>query len=354
LGGSFGFGFIAAQPISQQQLQIVRLLGEYKGKQALFAGQSPQVLATLRQVAVIQSIESSNRIEGVTADPERLKQLVAEKTTPRDRSEQEIAGYREVLKRIHEQHEAIPLKTGVVLQLHRDLYQFLPPGMGGRWKASDNAITETDAEGRTRVRFRPVPAHQTPAAMEALHEGFASLRDKGEIEPLLLIATYVLDFLCIHPFPDGNGRMARLLALLLLYQFGYEVGRYISLEQIIERTKEGYYDALYKSSQGWHEGQHTLGPWWEYFTAVMLLTAYRDYEQRVGAIVSKRGAKSDIVKDVIARLPARFQFADVVRGCPGVARGTVQRVMGTLRGEGRIRCIRPGRDALWEKTPTSP
>lgn len=149
-------------------------------------------------------------------------------------------------------------------------------------------------------------------------------------------------------------RMARLLALLLLYQFGYEVGRYISLEQIIERTKEGYYEALYKSSQGWHEGQHTLVPWWEYFTAVMLLTAYRDYEQRVGAIVRKRGAKRDIVKDVIARLPARFQFADVVRGCPGVARGTVQRVMGALREEGRIRCIRPGRDALWEKTPTSP
>jgi Fic family protein len=350
LEGSFGQGFIVRQPVSQQLLQTIRLLGEYKGKQALFAGQSPQVLETLRQVAVIQSIESSNRIEGVTAAPDRLKELVAEKTTPRDRSEQEIAGYREVLKTIHHHHEDIPLKTGVVLQLHRDLYHFLPPGLGGRWKASDNAITETDAEGRIRVRFNPVSAHRTPTAVDALHEGFARLRDTGEVEPILLIATYVLDFLCIHPFPDGNGRMARLLALLLLYQFGYEVGRYISLEQIIERTKEGYYDALYKSSQGWHEGQHTLVPWWEYFTGVMLLTAYRDFEQRVGAIVRKRGAKGDIVRDVVERLPSRFQLADVERGCPGVARSTVQRIMGALRDEGRIRCIRPGRDALWEKT----
>lgn len=351
--GSFNPGLMAGQPVSQQLLQTVRVLGEYKGKQALFAGQSPQVLETLRQVAVIQSIESSNRIEGVTAAPDRLKELVAEKTTPRDRSEQEIAGYREVLKTIHQAHEDIPLKTGVVLQLHRDLYQFLPSGMGGRWKASDNSITETDPEGRTRVHFVPVAAHRTPAAMDALHEGFSRLQDAGEVEPLLLIASYVLDFLCIHPFPDGNGRMARLLALLLLYQSGYEVGRYISLEQIIERTKEGYYDALYKSSQGWHEGKHSLVPWWEYFTGVMLLTAYREFEQRVGAIVRRRGAKGDIVRDVIERLPARFQIADVERGCPGVARSTIQRIMVALRDEGHIRCIKPGRDALWEKTPLS-
>ncbi|MDY7226416.1 Fic family protein [Hyalangium rubrum] len=348
--GSFGAGFIARQPISQRLLQTVRLIGEYKGKQALFAGQSPQVLETLRQVSVIQSIESSNRIEGVTAAPNRLKELVADKTTPRDRSEQEIAGYREVLKTIHQSAQDIPLKTRVVLQLHRDLYKFLPAGMGGRWKASDNSITETDAVGHTRVRFKPVAAHRTPAAMDALHEGFAHLRDEGEVEPILLIAAYVLDFLCIHPFPDGNGRMARLLALLLLYQSGYEVGRYISLEQIIERTREGYYEALYKSSQGWHEGTHTLIPWWEYFTGVMLLTAYRDFEQRVGAIVRKRGAKGDIVKDVIARLPMRFQLADVERGCPGVARSTIQRIMVALRDEGSIRCIKAGRDALWEKT----
>lgn len=349
--GSFGREFIAGQPISQNLLQTIRLLGEYRGKQALFVGQSPQALETLRQVAVIQSIESSNRIEGVTAAPDRLRELVAEKTTPQDRSEQEIAGYREVLKLIHERHQGIEVKPSVVLQLHRDLYQFLPYGMGGRWKSSDNLITETDAEGRTRERFKPVEAHQTPGAMAALHEGFRRQLDTGAAEPLLLISAYVLDFLCVHPFLDGNGRMARLLALLLLYQAGYEVGRYISLEQIVERTKEGYYEALYKSSQGWHEGRHSLVPWWEYFTGVMLLTAYRDFERRVGAITQVRGAKSDIVRDVILHLPVRFQFADVERACPGVSRPTIQRAMAALREEGAIRCIKPGRDALWEKTP---
>jgi Fic family protein len=214
---SFEPGFIERQPITQNLLRTIRLIGEYKGKQQLFKEQSPQVLETLRQAAIIQSTESSNRIEGITAPLERIKELVAEKTTPRDRSEQEIAGYRDVLTTIHTSYAHIPFTPGVVLQLHRDLYQFTV-GEGGRWKSVDNQISETHPDGTKVVRFQPVPAYATPSAMQQLHERFNTLWQSDEIEPLLLIPTYVLDFLCIHPFSDGNGRMARLLTLLLLYK----------------------------------------------------------------------------------------------------------------------------------------
>jgi Fic family protein len=219
---SFEPGFLERQAISPSLLTTIREIGEYKGKQELYKQQAPQILGTLRDAAVIQSTESS-RIEGVTAPPERIRQLVARAAEPRNRPEQEIAGYRDVLQTIHASHAHIPFKVGVVLQFHRDLYQFLP-GRGERWKSAPNEITETFPDGTTRVRFRTVPPHQTPDAMERLHERFAALWDQGSIDPLLLVPAYVLDFLCIHPFPDGNGRMARLLSLLLLYQAGYEVG----------------------------------------------------------------------------------------------------------------------------------
>ena len=217
------------------------------------------------------------------------------RTQPTNRSEQEIAGYREALNTIHSDHAAMSLTRNVVLQMHRDLFQFVPGG-GGRWKAADNDITEARADGTVVVRFKPLAPHLTPDAMTRLHDAHRTACDAGAVEPLLLIPAYVLDFLCIHPFADGNGRMARLLSLLLLYQAGYEVGRYISLESVIEGTKDGYYDALYASSQGWHEGQHTLIPWWEYFVGVMLVRAYGDFEARVGVTSAVRGAKRDMVR----------------------------------------------------------
>lgn len=344
---SFEPDSISRQPITQNLLRTIRLIGEYKGKQELFLEQSPQILETLQLAAIIQSTESSNRIEGVEAPLQRIKALVAQKTTPMNRSEQEIAGYRDVLNTIHANYERMPFSTGVVLQLHRDLYQFLP-SEGGRWKRDDNDITETHPDGTTRVRFEPVQAFLTESAMAQLHERFNALWRTEEVEPLLLIPTYILDFLCIHPFHDGNGRMARLLTLLLLYQAGYEVGRYISLEQIVERTKESYYDTLYQSSVGWHTGQHTLLPWWEYLLGVVL-SAYREFEQRVGRVTASRGSKREIVFDVVARLPNQFQYADVERACPGVSRPTINRALAALRTNGQIRCIKPGRDAVWEK-----
>ena len=345
---SFAPGLIERQPIPQRLLQTIRLLGEFKGKQTLFNEQSPQLLEALRQTAIIQSTESSNRIEGIVAPLGRIKQLVAHKTTPRNRSEQEIAGYRDALNTIHANHAAMPFTTGVVLQLHRDLYQFTPTP-GGRWKSVDNQITETDARGHRVVRFTPVPAYQTPAAMERLHERFAAEWERGEIEPLLLIPAYVLDFLCIHPFLDGNGRMARLLTLLLLYKAGYEVGRYISIEQVVERTRESYYETLYLSSQGWHQAEHSLLPWTEYLLGVAVLSAYREFERRVGMLTTTRGAKRQLVLDAVERLPQRFTYADVERISPGVSRPMIARVLGQLRDQGKIRLTKRGADASWEK-----
>jgi len=228
--------YLLKQPITHNLLQTIRRIGEYKGKQDLYKEQSPQVLETLRQTAVIQSTESSNRLEGITAPPGRIKELVVRKTTPRNRSEQEIAGYRDVLNTIHGNYAEIPFTTGIVLQFHRDLFQYFP-GQGGKWKITNNEITEVLPDGTRNVRFHPLSSHLTQEAMETLHQNFSELWQSGRIEPLLLISTYILDFLCIHPFLDGNGRMARLLTLLLLYKAGYEAGRYISLEQIVEQTK---------------------------------------------------------------------------------------------------------------------
>lgn len=345
---SFENSVLARQALNQGLLQSARLVGEYRGKEALFKQQSPQVLQALRESAVVQSTESSNRIEGVVAPPQRIRDLVAKRTQPANRSEQEIAGYRDVLNTVHTNFADMPLTSNLVLQLHRDLFQFVPAG-GGRWKATDNDITESRADGTTVVRFKPLAAHLTPDAMTRLHDAYREKLDAGTVEPLLLVSAYVLDFLCIHPFADGNGRMARLLSLLLLYQAGYEVGRYISLEGVIEQTKEGYYDSLYASSQGWHEAQHSLVPWWEYFVGVMLVKAYRQFEERVGVTTARRGAKRDMIRDAVSRLPNRFRYADLERALPAVSRPTIARALRELRAEGAIRCLNPGRDATWEK-----
>ncbi len=344
---SFEPNFIERQAITQGLLQNIRLLGEYKGKQELFKEQAPQLLKTLLQTSIIQSTESSNRIEGVTALPDRMKGLLEEKTAPRDRSEQEITGYRDVLNTIHASHADIPFTPNVVLQLHRDLYKFTSEE-GGSWKSVDNDITETLDDGTRVVRFKPVPAYATPEAMERLHARFNVLWSSGEVELLLLVSSYVLDFLCIHPFRDGNGRMARLLTLLLLYKAGYEVGRFISLERIVEYTRESYYNTLYTSSQGWHEKKHDLRPWWEYILGV-ILAAYKEFEERVGMLTTARGAKREMVLNAVDLLPRKFQVADVERLSPGVSRPTINRALADLRDEGRINCVKPGRGAIWEK-----
>jgi Fic family protein len=338
--------FLHRQSITQNILQTIRRIAEYKGKQDLYKEQSPQILETLRQAAIIQSTESSNRLEGITAPLERIRDLVAQQTTPRNRSEQEIAGYRDVLNTIHANHADIPFTTGVVLQFHRDLYQF-NPGQGGKWKPTDNEITEIQSNGTKVVRFYPVPAHMTQDAMETLHKQFAELWKSGKIEPLLLIPTYILDFLCIHPFLDGNGRMARLLTLLLLYKAGYEVGRYISLEQMVEQTKESYYDTLYTSSQGWHEAEHAILPWWEYFLGVMLFGSYQEFERRVGLFTASRGSKTAMIVDAIEHFMSDFTIRDLQERCPQVGIDLIRRILREQRNAGKLECLGRGPNARW-------
>jgi Fic family protein len=344
---SFEAGFITAQPITHRILKMMRAIGEFKGKQELFEQRSPELLETMRRVATIQSIESSNRIEGIVTTASRIHKLVEHKTTPQNRSEQEIAGYRDVLETIHTNHSAMRLTPNLVLQLHRDLTQFIP-NQGGIWKQSDNAITETYTDGTTVIRFQPVAAYLTPSAMQQLHDSFVAMMVEKQFEDLLLIATYVLDFLCIHPFADGNGRMARLLTLLLLYQSGYKVGRYISLETAIEQTRQGYYDTLYQSSQGWHDRTHTLGPWWEYFLEV-ILSAYEELESRVSLVAANKVTKRELVIEAIANLPEQFQIADLELACPRVSRPTIRRVLVELQAKQQLICLKAGRDAVWQK-----
>jgi len=344
---SFQNNYLESIPITHNLLQTIRLIGEYKGKQDLYKEQSPQLLETLKQTAIIQSIESSNRIEGITAPLERIKAIAAEKTFPANRSEQEIAGYRNVLNTIHSSYENITVSSGVVLQFHRDIYA-LSAIPGGKWKTTENEIAEVYPDGSKVVRFEPLSAFETPTAMDELHKFFKSEMDKSQLEPLLIIATYVFDFLCIHPFKDGNGRMSRLLSLLLLYQSGYEVGRFISLEKLIEDNKESYYEALNKSSQKWHEGKHNLIPWWEYFLGI-LLKAYKEFEKRVGIITTARGGKTAMVLEAIKNSSGEFTVKDLKERCPTVGIDLIRKILRIEKNEGRIDCLDRGPDAKWKK-----
>jgi Fic family protein len=334
-------------PITQALLQSVRRLGEFKGRESLYRSQMPQALETLRQAAIIQSAESSNRIEGVTAPPQRLRALMAEKTKPQDRSEQEIAGYRDVLNTIHGNHEGMRFTASLVLQLHRDLFKYTSTP-GGRWKSTQNAIIEILPSGSKRTRFEPVAPHLVSEAMDLLHVQFTKFLEEAKIDPLILIPVYVLDFLCIHPFLDGNGRMARLLTLLLLYQAGYGVGRYISLERVVEESKESYYDTLYRSSQGWHEGRHTLVPWTEYFLGTML-AAYKEFENRVGILTDGRGAKTELVLEAIRRFYGDFSVSELQAQCPNVGIDLIRRLLRQERKVGNLECLGRGPAARWRQ-----
>jgi Fic family protein len=345
---SFSQSFLDNLVIPPRIITMIRKLGEQKGKQELYKRQAPEMLENLRQVALIQSTESSNRIEGIVADDKRLRAIVEEKVKPANRSESEIAGYRDVLNTIHQSYEHIPFTERIVLQLHRDLMKYAG-GDGGIWKATQNEITEVLPGGKKRVRFTPIEPHLTEEAMRTLHGQFADMERASELDPLLLIPFYVLDFLCIHPFRDGNGRMARLLSLLLLYHYGYEVGRYVGLERIIEQTKESYYDTLYLSSQGWHEGRHDVLPWTEYFLST-ILAAYGEFEGRFGKVSKGRGSKTDMIRNAVNGFIADFTITEVERACPKVSRDMIRYVLGQLREDEVIMPVGKGRGAKWRKT----
>ena len=338
--------FLDRLSFSAGNMATLRALGEFRGKQSLFFHQAPETLKTLRQAAVIESTESSSRIEGVTVAPGRLEPLVLKSTDPRDRSEQELTGYRDALGLIHESAREMAFSPNVVLQLHGLLYRYMPQ-RGGKWKNTQNQITERRPDGSTRVRFTPTPPHLTPVQMEELASLYARAVDAQRQDALVLVPLAVLDFLCIHPFNDGNGRVARLLSLMLLYQSDYEVGRYISLERIIEDSKEGYYATLEASSVGWHEGEHDVMPWLEYFWGT-LIRAYREFEERVHRVSTVPGAKTEQVRLAVSRRRRPFAISEVEAECADVSRDMVRYVLRQMREEGLIEVIGRGRGAKWQ------
>lgn len=344
---SFESKFLEQQPLSHHLLKIIGSIKEYKGKQDLYKRQSPQILNNLKEVASIQSTESSNRIEGIIVPHKRIVELVQEKTTPRSRSEEEIFGYKYALGLIHQNHRQMTFSENLILQLHQEIYRYTSK-KAGSWKATDNLIEQEHGDGSKSIRFIPLAAFLTPNAMNQLHKMFNESWETHEIEQLLLIATYIFDFLCIHPFSDGNGRLSRLITLLLLYRGEYEVGRYISLEKIIEDTKEGYYESLSRSSNGWSEGKHNLIPWWEYF-CFTILEAYRQFEHRLGVIESSKGVKSAAVLSCIQQFYGEFSIQEIQETCPTVGIDMIRKILRHEREEGRLECLGRGPLAKWKR-----
>lgn len=315
---------------------------EYKGEQRLIAERYADVLESLVEVAKIQSTESSNKIEGIYTSDERLKKIVLDKTMPKTRSEREIAGYRDVLNTIHDNFPHIPIRDTFILQLHRDLYKFENVSDGGQFKASDNIIEEEDASGNKFVRFRPLPAWETPEAVISLCTGYNEAINKSGADPLLLIPMFIIDFLCIHPFNDGNGRMSRLLTLLLLYQNDYIVGKYISLEKLIERTKDSYYDALWASSQRWMEDENNYESFVKYILGI-ITAAYREFFDRAHIVEEKKVPKPDRIEELIKNHLGTITKTEILERAPGISQTTVQRTLTELVKAGKITKIGGGR-----------
>jgi Fic family protein len=325
-------------------------LGEFKGKQELYARRSPQRLRALREHAIIESAVSSNRIEGVGIDPDRVRKvLVAQRPLFKDRDEEEVRGYRDALALIHTDPERLTVAEENIQRLHR-----LSRGEiwdAGKWKEEDGDIIERYPDGRERLRFRTVPARETPERMERLVAEWRTCLRDASLHPLLALAFFNLDFLCIHPFRDGNGRVSRLLLLLQCFQLGFEVGRYISLERLIEVNKDRYYETLEQSSRLWHEGKHDPWPYANYLFFI-LKSAYKELSERIESTPEPRGAKTDAVVAAVTGMPTEFSVAELERACPGVSHDMIRKVLRNLRGRS-VDCIGKGPGALWRKRGTT-
>ena len=315
---------------------------EFKIHQIQTAEVKADALTKLVEIAKIQSTEASNRIEGIITTSDRLDKIVRDKTMPATRSEKEIAGYRDVLATIHENYEYIPFKSSIILQLHRDLYKYSGISIGGNYKSSDNVIAEEDSKGNKHIRFIPVPAWETPDAINKLCNSFDIALTDVEIDPLLLIPMVVLDFLCIHPFNDGNGRMSRLLTLLLLYRAGYTVGQYISIEKLIADTKDTYYEVLQQSSYNWHEGENNYASFVRYMLGI-ISAAYREFIDRTEIVAVSGISKPDRVREIIKDNLGQITKAEIMQKCPDISQVTVQRALNDLLKSGEIIKIGGGR-----------
>lgn len=338
----FDYKATPAKLLTPSIVNQLSLLHEFRGKQELYISAKSDTLSALLDIAKIQSTKASNRIEGIYTSDERLHALVMEKAEPRSRSEEEIVGYREVLATIHENYEYIPLRPNNLLQMHRDLYSYGGKEIGGRFKNIDNIIAETDKEGNKHVRFIPTPAFQTPDAIEELCRTFNEAIDEGKYDDLLLIPMFILDFLSIHPFNDGNGRMSRLLTLLLLYRSGYIVGKYISIEMLIEKTKETYYEALKESSIGWHDSKNDYLPFVSYYLGV-ILKAYQEFQDRVDHLHGKAMSKPERIRQAISKHLGKITKSDIATLCPDISLSTIERTLKEMVDNGEIEKVGNGR-----------
>lgn len=328
--------------LTPKTVSYLAQIHEFKGEQTLFIEAQKDTLTQLVKIARIQSTEASNKIEGIYTSDERLKALVQDSTRPRTRNEREIAGYRDVLNTIHESYDYIPLKPSMILQLHRDLFKFEGYDIGGKYKAADNIIEEEDDKGNKFVRFQPMPAWETPEAMDILCDAFDTALATEQIEPLLLIPMFVLDFLCVHPFNDGNGRMSRLLTLLLMHRSGYIVGKYISIEKLIEKTKEESYESLQQSSFGWYEEQNDYEPFVHYMLGI-IVAAYREFSSRVKLLTTEKMSKPERVKEIIRGTVGTITKSEILERCPDISQMTVQRALAELLETEQIVKIGGGR-----------
>ena len=323
---------------------------EAKGKQDLWMKQKPEVLEALREQAIVQSVESSNRIEGVTVAAGRLRPVVLGQSKPRDRSEEELAGYRKAIDWIFTRKRRVTIEPRVLQHLH-SLAQAGMSGDAGQWKLKDNEIIEILPSGDRRVRFKPTSARDTPKTVGLLCQNYQTSCKDEQTPSLILIATFVFDFLCIHPFRDGNGRVSRLATTLLLLEHGFEVVRYVSLERLVEESKAEYYDILGKCSTGWHGGRNEIVPWWNYFLGV-IRQAYKEFERQVEFSHSRAG-KSQLVRRAILGQVGAFSLSELHSALPTLSRQLVKKVLAEMKRAGKVRVVGRGRGAVWERTADS-
>jgi Fic family protein len=343
---TFDYQKIRSELFTPEIMNLIAAIHEYKGKQELYMTIQPELLSSLLNIAKIQSTGASNRIEGIYTSEARLTELVRDKAEPKNRDEQEIAGYREVLNTIHESYEYIVPRANIILQLHRDLYTYYPISIGGRYKNIDNTIEEIDAQGQKSIRFQPLSAFETPEAMDRLCHAFLLAIDTTKIDSLILIPMFILDFLCIHPFNDGNGRMSRLLTLLLLYREGYIVGKYISLEMMIEKTKESYYETLKQSSQNWISNENNYAPFVSYYLSI-ILAVYKEFESRVDFIKIRGASKADRIRLFISNTLGKVTKAQIAEKYPDISITTIEKTLADLLKQGLIKKIGVGRSSAY-------
>lgn len=341
----FDYASLINKTWDNEIVNYLTLIHEYKGKQSIYIQQRPQELERLVEIAKVQSTEASNSIEGIRTTETRLRQLMSERTTPRNRDEKEIAGYRDALNIVHKNFDYIPLTPNYILQLHKILLSHTDSAFGGSFKNVQNYISATDESGNRFTLFTPLAPYETPDAMREICDEYNRAIGEGKVDPLLIIPVFIHDFLCVHPFLDGNGRMSRLLTTLLLYRAGYEVGKYISLEAKIAKNKDAYYAALEDSQVGWHE-QHDDPTAFVKYLLSTIIAAYRDFDDRI-QIVSPTSL--DTVKNAIDNTLGKFTKKDILELCPGLSASTVERHLKKLVADGTIEKLGGGRTTMYVK-----